>query len=80
MSTSGLGSRGQKCANLMPAYFASSLADREREGMALVTAGLPNKQIAARLGLAEITVKVYRRRVMQKMQAGPLPDLIRMVP
>ncbi|HXQ28863.1 MAG TPA: LuxR C-terminal-related transcriptional regulator [Gemmatimonadales bacterium] len=46
--------------------------------MPLVTAGLPNKQIAGHLQLAEITVKVYRRRVMQKMRAGSLPDLVRM--
>ncbi len=59
------------------ARFAS-LSLRERDVMTFVTAGLPNKQIAARLDLAEITVKVYRRRVMQKMRAASLPDLVRM--
>jgi FixJ family two-component response regulator len=51
---------------------------REREVMALVVRGLSNKQIAAELGTKEITVKVHRARVMQKMQASSLADLVRM--
>jgi FixJ family two-component response regulator len=56
----------------------SSLTPREREVMALVVSGLLNKQIAGELGTSEITVKVHRRRVMQKMQAGSLADLVKM--
>lgn len=56
----------------------SSLTSREREVMALVVSGLLNKQIAGELGTSEITVKVHRRRVMQKMQAGSLADLVKM--
>jgi FixJ family two-component response regulator len=55
-----------------------SLTDREREVMAMVTAGLLNKQIAAELNLSEITVKVHRRRVMDGMQAGSLAELVKM--
>ncbi|HXQ30316.1 MAG TPA: LuxR C-terminal-related transcriptional regulator, partial [Gemmatimonadales bacterium] len=56
----------------------TTLSGREREVMALVTAGSGNKQIAAQLGLAEITVKVHRRQVMLKMGAGSLAELVRM--
>ena len=55
-----------------------SLTSREREVMPQVAAGLMNKQIAAELGLAEITVKVHRAHVMQKMKARSLMDLIGM--
>jgi FixJ family two-component response regulator len=51
---------------------------REREVFALVTAGLLNKQVANQLGIAEKTVKVHRARVMEKMGAGSLADLVRM--
>ena len=54
------------------------LTPRERTVMALVVTGLLNKQIAARLGTSEKTVKVHRARVMEKMQAGSLPGLVRM--
>ena len=56
----------------------ASLTRREREVMDLVVQGLLNKQIAAVLGTAVITIKVHRRRVMQKMRAASLPDLVRM--
>jgi FixJ family two-component response regulator len=55
-----------------------TLTPREREVMALVTAGLLNKQIAAELGLSEITVKLHRRHVLEKMQADSLADLVKM--
>ncbi len=55
-----------------------TLSPREREVMGLVTAGLMNKQVAARLGLSEITVKIHRSHVMQKMSAQSLADLVRM--
>ena len=54
------------------------LTPREREVLALVVAGLLNKQIADKLGIAEKTIKVHRGRVMQKMEAGSVADLVRM--
>jgi FixJ family two-component response regulator len=59
------------------ALFAT-LTPREREVMALVTEGLMNKQIAAEIGVAEITVKIHRGHIMRKMAAKSLPDLVRM--
>ena len=55
-----------------------ALTPRERQVMALVTAGFMNKQIAAEIGLAEITVKIHRGNIMRKMGAKSLPDLVRM--
>ena len=56
----------------------ASLTPREREVMALVARGLLNKQIAAEIGLSEITVKVHRGQAMRKMRADSVADLIRM--
>ena len=56
-----------------------SLTPREQEVVQLVADGLLNKQIAVRLGIAEPTVKVHRRHVMEKMAADSLADLVRMV-
>ena len=54
------------------------LTAREQEVIALVTSGLMNKQIAAKIGVSEITVKVHRGNVMRKMGAKSLTDLVRM--
>ena len=55
------------------------LTPRQRDILALVASGLMNKQVAAELGLAEITVKIYRGQIMRKMGAKSLADLVRMV-
>jgi FixJ family two-component response regulator len=54
------------------------LSPREREVMDLVVTGIINKQIAGQLGISEVTVKIHRRQVMEKMQAESLADLVRM--
>ena len=54
------------------------LTPREREVFALVVAGMLNKQVAYDLGVAEKTIKVHRARIMQKMAAGSLADLVRL--
>jgi FixJ family two-component response regulator len=55
-----------------------SLTPREREVLGLVVTGIPNKQIAASLGAAERTIKIHRARVMSKMQARSVAELVRM--
>jgi FixJ family two-component response regulator len=56
----------------------SSLTLRERQVLSLVVSGMLNKQVGGELGISEITVKAHRGKVMQKMKAGSLPDLVRM--
>jgi FixJ family two-component response regulator len=56
----------------------ASLSPRERQVMALVVSGLLNKQVGGELGISEITVKAHRGKVMQKMNAASLPDLVKM--
>jgi len=55
-----------------------SLSHRERQVMALVVSGLLNKQVGGELGISEITVKAHRGKVMQKMKADSLADLVKM--
>jgi FixJ family two-component response regulator len=72
----GVREKQKQLAELQKRY--SSLSARECEVISLVVSGLLNKQIAAELGSSETTVKIQRGRVMQKMQAKSLPDLVRM--
>jgi FixJ family two-component response regulator len=68
---------GESSSEILRATF-ETLTPREREVMALVTSGLLNKQVAAEMGLREITVKIHRGNIMRKMRARSLPDLVRM--
>ena len=56
----------------------NALSTREQQVMALVSSGMMNKQTAAELGISEITVKVHRHNVLEKLGAKSLPDLVRM--
>ena len=67
----------EKVISGVRAHF-DSLTPREQEVLAFVAAGLMNKQIAAEIGLAEITVKIHRGHLMRKMGARSLADLVRM--
>jgi len=67
----------EKVSSGLKSNFAT-LTPREQEIMALVASGLMNKQVAGKIGLSEITVKVHRDRIMQKMGARSLADLVRM--
>ena len=64
-----------KASDLRARFDALSL--REQEVMTLVTAGLMNKQTAAKIGISEVTVKVHRHNVMKKLDAKSLADLVR---
>jgi FixJ family two-component response regulator len=65
------------CDSELRARF-ETLSPRERQVMALVTAGRMNKQVAGELHLSEITVKIHRGSAMRKMGARTLADLVRM--
>ena len=65
-------------ASLVLKSRLETLTERERDIMGLVTSGLMNKQVAGKVNLSEITVKVHRGRIMQKMGAKTLADLVRM--
>jgi FixJ family two-component response regulator len=69
--------KGRKTNATVRSLF-ESLTPREQEVMALVTGGLLNKQVAAEMGVSEITVKVHRGNVMRKMKAKSLTDLVLM--
>jgi FixJ family two-component response regulator len=68
---------GKKAIAVVRSLF-ESLTPREQEVIGWVTAGLMNKQVAAEMGVSEITVKVHRGNVMRKMGAKSLADLVRM--
>jgi FixJ family two-component response regulator len=68
--------KDEKIVSNLRALF-ETLTPREREILALVSAGLMNKQIAAEIGIAEITVKIHRGRIMKKMRTRSLADLVR---
>jgi FixJ family two-component response regulator len=55
----------------------SRLTPREREVLPLIASGLLNKQAAAELGISEVTLQIHRCKIMQKMEAASLPDLVR---
>jgi FixJ family two-component response regulator len=68
----------EKSTSKLRTQFAS-LTAREREVISFVAAGALNKQVAAEIGVSEITVKVHRRNAMQKMGARSLVELVRMM-
>ena len=70
--------RKQRSETLELRERLGTLTPRERQVLALVVAGLLNKQIAGELGTTELTIKVHRGRVMRKMNAASLADLVRM--
>lgn len=67
----------QERAGILKRY--ASLTLRERQVVEPIVRGLPNKQVAAALGISEVTVKVHRRHIMSKMGAASLAELVRMI-
>jgi FixJ family two-component response regulator len=70
--------RKQRSETLELQNRLGTLTPRERQVLALVVTGLLNKQIAGELGITDLTIKAHRGRVMRKMGAGSLADLVRM--
>ena len=66
-----------RCGGDLRARFGT-LSEREREVMMLASSGLMNKQIAGKIGISEVTVKIHRRRAMRKMGARTFADLVKM--
>jgi FixJ family two-component response regulator len=74
----GLRREMQQSYSTLREHF-ESLSARERDVVNRVAAGEPNKQVAAELGLSEVTVKVHRAKAMRKMHAKGLADLVKMI-
>ena len=68
--------QNEKTAGLRTRF--EGLSQREQEVMGLVCAGLMNKQAASEIGVSEVTIKVHRHNLMQKLGAKSLPELVRM--
>ncbi len=75
-SASGRRTRAERAERAAIQELYERLTTREREVMTLVVRGLPNKQIASRLGIGEKTIKVHRGRVMTKMQTRSVAELV----
>jgi FixJ family two-component response regulator len=71
--------RAEELKNATLRESFDSLSGREREVIAQVAAGALNKQIAADLGMSEVTVKVHRANAMRKLRAKSVPELVRMI-
>ena len=68
--------RRSELAELLSRY--QSLTPREREVFPLIVSGLLNKQAASKLGISEVTIQIHRGKIMKKMGAGSLAELVRM--